>query len=193
MGRSRALATRERDAHAVELRRRGLTYGQIAKELGFRAQSGAFDAVRRGIRDTYREDTEGATSLELERLDEMARTLYRVLATRHYAVSKDGTVVVNPVTKEPLVDDGPVLEAVEGLRKVSESRRKLLGLDAPTRTRVEVVTEEAVDAEIERLTRILAGTSHGGLGLPPVPGHGHRLIQGVAEDAGPRAALPGPG
>lgn len=180
MPRGRSLTTRERDARAVELRRRALTYAQIAKELGFRSVASAHDAVRRGIRDVAREDTDAQTMLELERLDELARHLYRVLATTHYAVAKDGKVILHPVTRKPLADDEPTIAAVAELRKVGESRRKLLGLDAPTKHRVEVVTEEQVDAEIVRLEKLVAvnGQSipgvveYGRPELPPGPGAG---------------------
>ena len=156
MARTRAVETRERDARAVELRRRALTYPQISKELGFKSPAAAYYAVQRGVRDSYREDTEAATHLELERLDDVARQLYRVMATRHYAATASGKVAVHPVTGEPLADDGPVVQAAMGLVRVSESRRKLLGLDAPARSRVEVITSDMIEAQIRELEAQLA-------------------------------------
>lgn len=42
-------------------------------------------------------------------------------------------------------------DAVETLLKIMDRRAKLLGLDAPARARIEVVTEDLIDAEIRRL------------------------------------------
>ena len=49
---------------------------------------------------------------------------------------------------EPLVDDTPVIQAGLALLRVMERRAKYLGLDAPTKSRVEVITEDVVDAEM---------------------------------------------
>jgi hypothetical protein len=148
MARTRSIETRERDAQAVELRRRGLTYAQIAKQLKLYGPGKAHDAVRRGIRDSFREETDEQTYLELERLDELIRAAYRVLMTKHYATTQAGSLIRNPETDEYLVDNGPVIAAINSMRQLSESRRKLLGLDAPSRSRVEVITEEDLDAEL---------------------------------------------
>ena len=49
-----------------------------------------------------------------------------------------------------------MISASLALLKVSESRRRLLGLDQPMRRTVEVITEDQVDAEIRRLEGKLA-------------------------------------
>lgn len=72
MSRARKIETRMQDARAVELRRRGLSYDQIADTLGFSAKSAAFQAVQRGLKDLYTEDTDGQGLLELERLDDIS-------------------------------------------------------------------------------------------------------------------------
>jgi DNA-binding transcriptional MerR regulator len=148
MARTRSVETRLRDARAVELRRRGLTYQQIADQLTLSSAGKAHDAVRRGVLDSAREDRDEQTYLELERLDELIRTLYRVISTRHYATSSSGVVILDPQTKAPLIDNGPIIAAVNAMRQLSESRRKLLGLDAPSRARVEVITEDDLDKEL---------------------------------------------
>ena len=92
----------------------------------------------------------------------LLRAFNRVLATKHYATGSSGKVAVHPETGQPLVDDGPVIQAGLALLRVSESRRKLLGLDAPQRARVEVITEDAVEAEIRRLSEKLNDRDHSG-------------------------------
>lgn len=156
MARTRSLATRERDARAVELRRRGMTYQQISDQIGLAGPGKAHDAVRRGIRDSVREDTDEQTYVELERLDEALRTAYRIMMGRHVHVASNGAVVTTPGPDgKPVAvyDQALNLQAAMGIMRLSESRRKLLGLDAPTRSKVEVITEADIDAEWERLQR----------------------------------------
>ena len=96
--------------------------------------------------------------LELDRLDDIARGFQRIFATRHYVVSVGaGKVVMDPAKPGvPLVDDSPVIQAGLALLRVMERRAKYLGLDAPTKSRVEVITEDVVDAEMAMLARQVA-------------------------------------
>jgi hypothetical protein len=150
MPRSRSVATRENDTRALEYRRRGLDYRQIAAQMGWRAASSAYAAVQRALADTAYEVSDEVRAIETARLDDLTRVLHRVLVSRHYVVSVgSGRIVRHPDSGEPLVDDGPTLHAVAGLLRIAERRAKLLGLDAPTRH--EVITTDALDAEIRRL------------------------------------------
>jgi hypothetical protein len=49
-----------------------------------------------------------------------------------------------------------LLEALKILVMIDERRAKLVGLDAPRRQAIEVVTDEVIDAEIAELTKKLA-------------------------------------
>jgi hypothetical protein len=148
MARSRrSIEQIERDARAVELRRRHLNYRQIARELDLSAST-AYEAVQRGLADTIAETNDEVRRQELERLDDLARVSLRVLAKTHVVVSQ-GRVAKHPDTGEVLVDDGPILAAIDRLLKIQDRRAKLLGLDAPAK--VEVLTMDAIDAEIRRL------------------------------------------
>lgn len=155
MPRTRTVAQIERDAQFLELRRRGLTYRQIAAQQGVKSQKTAYEAVQRALADAIQEPAAEVRQIELDRLDEYMRHALRVLATPHLVVSQ-GVVAEHPVTGEPLADDQPVLQALDRLLKISERRARLLGLDAPARSRVEVITEDAVDAEIKRLAEEVA-------------------------------------
>jgi hypothetical protein len=158
--RRRTTADRDRDIRAVELARRGLTYDQIAAQMDYRDRSGAFRAVQRGLADAYRETADALTRLEMERLAALTRLFEKIIATRHYAVSLGaGRVVMDPRNPEqPLIDDGPALAAGLALLRVSESRRKLKGLDAPSRRQLEVITADTVEANISRLEAELAAS-----------------------------------
>jgi hypothetical protein len=159
MPRSRTVAQIERDSQAVELRRRGLSYRQIAAQLEWKNQASAYEAVKRGLADAITEPAAEVRRLELDRLDEYQRHALRVLATPHWTVSQGVVVKLEDANgaEQPLADDAPVLAALDRLIKISERRARLLGLDAPARTRVEVITEDAVDAAIRQLEREIAG------------------------------------
>ncbi|MFD5814404.1 hypothetical protein [Streptomyces sp. NPDC127038] len=149
-----------RDAAAADLRAKGRTYQQIADELGYSDRGEAHHAVRRAINDIAREPAEAAIHFELERLDaelgrlEQLETAAReVLERHHVTVSAGGQIVHHQ--GEPLLDDAPVLQAIDRLLKIEdsrrrngESRRKLLGLDAPSRVSIEA---EQLGREIGRL------------------------------------------
>lgn len=147
--RERTVEDRERDARAVELRRRHLNYQQIAREMGYASKSSAYEAVQRGLNDTQAESNDEVRQMELERLDDLARVAQRAMNARHYVVSAGGKIVYHPDTGEPLIDHGPNLQALDKLIKIMERRAKYLPLDAPTR--VEVFTLDAIEAEIRRL------------------------------------------
>ena len=134
MARPRDIETREQDARAVDLRRKGLSYPQIAENLGFSAKSSAYEAVKRGLKDLYQEDVDGQRMLELDRLDDMLRVLYRVAMARHRAAGRDGKLLTDE-NGNPVFDDAITVQAALAVVKLSESRRKLLGLDAPAKSR----------------------------------------------------------
>ena len=171
MGRRRSIEQIERDARAVALRRRGLHYHQIATELGWKNQASAYQAVQRGLTDSISEANDEVRQIELGKLDEWQRHALRVLATPHYTVSQGVVVTFKNAEGEdvPVPDDDPVLRAIDRLLKISERRSRLLGLDAPARQRVEVITEDAVDAEIKRLAselKNLGALDHASADLP---------------------------
>jgi hypothetical protein len=144
----------ERDAEALALFHGGSTYRQIAAELGWKNQASAFAAVRRAIADGYRLGVEDKRQVEEDRLDYLTRVFDHVVRTEHYAHGTSGSVVLHPFTGDPLLDDAPVVQAGLALLRVSESRRKLLGLDAPKQ--VEVRTIDAIDARLIELADQMA-------------------------------------
>lgn len=117
---------------------RNFTYRQIAEEVGV-SPATVHNDVKRQLRRSAKKNA-GLTAewreLECRRLDAIAREMQRVMA-KHHAVLYQGVEVrvprVDPETgKErlvPLTDDGPVIQAARVLLKVSEDRRRLLGLD----------------------------------------------------------------
>lgn len=142
-------ATVERDAHAAQLRADGLSYRQIAAALGYGHPQSAHDAVARAMAEVIAEPAAAAVQFELERLDLAYRKTLAVLERHHVTVSNGRVVELHG---EPLEDDGPVLAAVDRLIRISESRRKLLGLDSPTKTAISGgLTYEVIGIDTEAL------------------------------------------
>ncbi len=117
----------ERDAEAARLRSQSWTYQRIALHFGVTRQA-AHLMVKRAMADTLTQPAEEAREFELTRLDDAEQLIVDALERKHFIVSH-GKIVYKGET--PLDDDGFVLSAVDRLVRISESRRKLLGLDAP--------------------------------------------------------------
>jgi hypothetical protein len=90
--------------------------------------------------DGAREDGESRTDWARRRLE-------------HFLTGAGDEDDDGPRDGEPLIDHGPTLSAIRELRALSESRRKLFGLDAPAQ--VQVMNDDALDLEIRRLTEEL--------------------------------------
>ncbi len=161
----RTIAERERDYKAVAMSQRGFSYRQIAAELGWKSPSTVHDAIRRGLRDMNAVDGPELVRLMRERLDDYRRQAWRVLGRPHYVTTQSGAVARHPDTGQPLVDDGPVLQALDRLLRYDVEERKMLGVDAPTRSRIEVVDDDLgrqlVDQMEQELARLAADQGHG--------------------------------
>lgn len=151
---SRTEATQERKNAVVRMRTSGMRFSQIAEELGYASPASAVKAYHKALDEIPFEAVEQHRQLELQRLDRLIEEAWKLYEARHPVVSfgkvffeaegPDGEMV-------PIEDAGPKLAALKEIRALSESRRRLIGADAPTRTRIEVVTEDVIDAEIRRL------------------------------------------
>jgi hypothetical protein len=124
----RTIHTVQRDADAAELRANGLTYQQIADELGYCHKREAWRAVERAKADVIREPAERLIAVEAALLDGLYVSALEVLERDHYAHA-NGRIVKDDAGA-PLLDDGPKLAAIRELRQIRESFRKLHGLDA---------------------------------------------------------------
>lgn len=120
------IATREQDGRCLELRKAGLTYERIAEALGLSDRSIAWKGVNRALQLTIQEPADELRKIEGERLDALLRAMWP------QAMQGKGW-------------------AVDRCLSVMERRARLLGLDAPLKSRIEVITEDAVDAAIRQL------------------------------------------
>lgn len=148
----KSLETAKRDAEAAQLRAEGKTYDQIAEALDFSDRSLARRSVERALAATVREPADELRQLELIRLDALWVEAVKVMTTEHITVNNGRVIEVDGV---PLKDDGPTLSAIDRLLKIMERRAKLVGLDSATK--VEVLSVDALDREIAKLTAELGG------------------------------------
>jgi len=158
------------EREVVRLRAQKHTFRQIADKLGLsvsRVHALNERAVRRCVEPSVR-----AIRLEmLEQLDELEQAALKVLATTHFVVSQghlvspvlgrepdtldDGSE--NPKAGElifgdPLIDDGPVLAAIDRLVKIQERRARLVGADAATKVEARVEIDPS-SIELVKLIR----------------------------------------
>lgn len=154
--------TAERQAKAAELRSRGWTYRKIAEELNINVHQ-AHDDVKAAMRAIVEKPAKDVLAMELARLDSelerlnaLEESVQRVLERKHFTISHGKIIYLG---EDPLEDDAPILQAVDRLvrieesrRKNGESRRRLLGLDAPVKAQVTGgVTYEIVGIDLDKL------------------------------------------
>ena len=118
----------ERQRKALELRKAGATYEQIASQLSYADRSGAAAAVKAGIKAIIAEPAQEVLALELQRLDAMLLGLW--------TKAKSGDVA-----------------AVDRALRIMERRANFLGIDAPKAT-VAMTTDAPNDVRQQLLDRI---------------------------------------
>lgn len=105
----RIKAVTEKQLNALEYRKLGYSFKQIADALGYKGAQGAYEAVQAALRSVIREPAEDVLSLELERLD--------ALFVKPYSSALAGD-----------------LQALSACLQVMGRKARLLGLDAPVKT-----------------------------------------------------------
>lgn len=92
-------------------------------------------------------------AVSLERLERAINVATEIMEREHLAHSGGNLVsYVDPTTGEEirLHDSGPQLSAANTLRQLEESKRKLLGIDAPTKV------EQTVDGTVKYVVEVAA-------------------------------------
>lgn len=156
-GRGRNIRTLEdaaNDLEAAQMRSRSMTYPQIAAAQGV-SLSTAHARVQRAFAAIPTEDVKEAKRIELEKLDRIEAHLLSVMERDHIKVDH-GKVIYDDESNTRILDDGPGMQAAMSLLRLQERRARLMGLDAPSRQTVQVITGEMVDEEIARLELQLA-------------------------------------
>lgn len=150
----RTLEGAERDAKACEMKSRGATYQQISDTLGYGSRANAHRAVKSALAAIPIESAEELRRLQLDTLEYLAGHAARVLERQHLTITQSGRIVVDDDGQEVL-DDGPILAAIDRILRIQDRKAKLMGLDAPVKT--EVITLDYVDSRITQLLAELSG------------------------------------
>lgn len=109
---ARALAQREQTLKALNLRKAGATYAQIAETCGYSAPQAACRAVQRALAREQAEAVADLRQLQAARLDDLLRVLYPRALKGDYG-------------------------AIDRIHRLEERRAKLYGLDAPVQVQNE--------------------------------------------------------
>jgi hypothetical protein len=115
----------------VQMRRAHLGQDQIAAKLGI-SQQRVSQLYRQALAEIPAQDIEEHRTEELRLIDDAIRGLLRIIH--------------NPGTTPRTA-----VEAWNSVRGWADRKARLLGLDAPSRSRVEVITEADIDTEWARL------------------------------------------
>lgn len=143
-----SIAVQERVTEAIQLRLQYRTWTEIADTLGWGGKSSAFTAVKRELerrRAAMDDSLDELRTREFDRLEALGREALAVLEKDHLVVNAGRVVFFGPDGQErPLLDDGLKLAAINTLIKVSESLRKLLGLDAASKVDAAVTVQYTI-------------------------------------------------
>jgi hypothetical protein len=122
----------ERESEVLRLRRIGLTFDLIAKQLNYSHASGAHKAYVNACNRIVRSDVNDLRDVETDRLD----------------------IAQSAVWAGVLRGDVP---SVTALIRIMERRARLLGLDMPTKSQIEVTNTDGntIDSEVARLVALL--------------------------------------
>ena len=171
---SKALVA-ERRTRALTYNNQGYSYRQICHELmpdEYNSEAQVATDIRRALDQRLKAlaaPADEKIAQQLERLEHALTRVHEVMNRKHYHVAggKVATRIVeyltddegnikldddcNPLAKkvEELVDDAPILAAVDRAIKISESTRRLLGLDKPTKVDVTGTVQHQYGVEID--------------------------------------------
>lgn len=136
------LKAKERQAEALELRKAGATYPEIAKRLGYRDKSAAYRAVAAAL-DELAEET-SASAEQLRELENSRLDRLHTIAWAQATQNRD-------------------LAAVDRAIRISERRAKLYGLDLNEKRQADAaqaqatITAQTAEAIYQIITRVLDG------------------------------------
>lgn len=146
-----------RDAEACRLRGQGLTFQQIADELGYATRADAHRAVSKSLHEIAEPAVAELRRASSDRLEYVAQRMMEILDRDGAPVTagKDGDIVIDPATGEAVRDMSSQIAAARELRALSERLAKLYGLDAPAKQEItgqQTVRYEVVGVDTDALT-----------------------------------------
>lgn len=157
--RAAELAERRAEMYRLHVVER-LDQTEIGRRYGI-SQQAVSEQIRRAIADRSTHANDETKAIELAKLDANEREVMAVLRRQHLTVSNGRVVLVWDEERQaevPLIDDAPVLKAVDRLLAIAKHRADLLGLKAPTKVSVEA---ETLGQEIAGLLAAALGDEDG--------------------------------
>lgn len=118
--RPQTIKAKEKAALALNLRKEGKSFDEIAKEAKYNSKQAAYDAVKRALIEIIREPAEEVLKLDLERLDAIWGVSY-----------------LNAQAGDP--------QAISSCMKIMDRRAALLGLDAPKVSHISTTVKKSID------------------------------------------------
>lgn len=142
----------DKRATIVDLYRQGWTFQKIGDKLAIskqRANQLYWDAMHAVIDPAVT----AHRAAMVEELAEVVRVANTVMHGKHYAHS-NGRVVLDPDTQQPVLDDGPKLDAARTIIAAQARLAKLIGADAATKveTELSMLTYQVVGVDPASLT-----------------------------------------
>ena len=162
-GRRRTLAQMAKDALAAQLYLQGYQVREVAEELGYRGPAGAHAAIGRGIRDLgqWNLPREGWLTFVIATLHLLRREFFDIARGTYYLSAPSGKIVMlwdeEKGREMPVPDPGPKHRALAEIAKLTLQLGMFQDLKPATKSRVEHISQDDVDAEIERLVKELPG------------------------------------
>jgi hypothetical protein len=123
----RIRAIEEKQLAALEYRKLGYTYAQIAEVLGYAGKQGAYEAIQSALTRVIRDPAEDVIRLDLTRLD--------ALFIKPYQDALNGD-----------------LAALSACLVIMARRARLLGLDAPIKKQMSGPSGAAITAVVHHMT-----------------------------------------
>jgi DNA-binding CsgD family transcriptional regulator len=138
------LAIADRDAQIIDLKRQGLTFEEIANQLGI-SRPTAHRGFHRALRRVGADQVQAYRDEQLQHLALAREVVLDVLAsyTRNVAIAGEGDVV------DLGEDHAPIMSAVDRLVKLDDHEAKLLGMYAATKLQTDVQVSYTVGGGVD--------------------------------------------
>lgn len=136
---------------ALEMRKRYHTWAKIAEACGYASEGAAHNAVKNEMfkrQAIINQSVDELRQQEQEHLEALTEKALEILERTHLVVNSGEVITYKG---RELVDSGPALAAIKTLQQVSESRRKLLGLDSASKAEIGHTVKysvEGIDPEL---------------------------------------------
>ena len=156
----------QRSAEAALLRSRGVMWKDIAAQLGYASEGAAYDAAQRFWIEQPKQTVAEIRNEFRMKLDGLEQELRAVMSRDHFVVARgeDGPELVKK-DGEYLIDDGPIVLAVDKIRALVETQLKFMP-GVASATKVQVITDDdiadALEAERADLDQLESGGQAGG-------------------------------